>query len=172
MPGRPSVCCSQISTPGRPPYGSLLVLDYSVQAPLGGAARPFSADFTPERPRRGVGRDFMLMYQNELFKNGSRDFWDIFLLLHFILHLERLGEALGGYLGCWEALPLLLGSSSFFNGDFAPFGLRKKMGHKLEMEMRRGGANGAWSSCQEPWERLCIFSLVPISSLSLQFVEP
>ena len=37
---------------------------------------------------------------------------------------------------------------------------------------RRGGAHGAWSGCQGPWERLCIFSLVPISSLSLQFCEP
>ena len=106
------------------------------------------------------------------YLNMALGIFERLLLLHFILHLERLGEALGGYLGCWEALPLLLGSSSFFNGDFVPFGLRKKMGHKLEMEMRRGGANGAWSSCQEPWERLCIFSLVPISSLSLQFVEP
>ncbi|BAT81201.1 hypothetical protein VIGAN_03087700 [Vigna angularis var. angularis] len=83
------------------------------------------------------------MCQNGLFKHGSRDFLGILLLLRFILHLERLGKTLGDCLGCWEALPLLLGSSSFINADFAPSGLRKKMGHELEMELRKEGANGA-----------------------------
>ena len=36
--------------------------------------------------------------------------------------------------------------------------------------MRRGGVIGAWSTYQVRWEMAIIFSLVPISSLFLNFV--
>jgi len=49
--------------------------------------------------------------------------------------------------------------------------LEMKMGCDWDMETRMGDAIEAWSGYQEPWERACIFSLVFISSLSLQFVN-
>jgi len=46
------------------------------------------------------------------------------------------------------------------------------MGCNLEMKTRMRGTIGAWSGCQEPWEKACIFSLVSVSSLSLLFANP
>jgi len=86
------------------------------------------------------------------------------------LHLERLREAFGGCLGCWEPLPLLLGFSIFIHGVF-PLLMKERI-YTLEVLMRRGGTIRAWSIYQKPWQRACIFSLVSISSLSLQFVKP
>jgi len=88
------------------------------------------------------------------------------------LHLERLREALAGCLGWWEASHSFLGlqSSSMV---FSPLvGLMKERIYELEVLMRMGGIIRAWSICQEPWERVCIFYLVSISSLSLHFVKP
>jgi len=81
-------------------------------------------------------------------------------------------------LGAWRAFWRLLGvlgispTPPWVFSIHDGFPLERKMGCELEMETRMGGTIGAWSSCQEPWERACIFSLVSISSLSLQFVKP
>jgi len=74
--------------------------------------------------------------------------------------------------GCWEALPLLLGSLIFIHGIFHFLGLMMERSYELKVLIQREGTIGAWSNCQEPWERASIFSLVSISSLSLLFVNP
>jgi len=67
-------------------------------------------------------------------------------------------SSLGLLLHPWWVFPLL--------------GLERKISCDWEMEMRMRDAIGAWNGCQEPWEKACIFTLVFVSSLSLQFVDP
>ena len=82
---------------------------------------------------------------------------------------ERLLEAIRGV----GKLSLLFLGSPFSSMEVLPLlGLRGWWATKLEEEMRMGGANGAWSSIQEPWEMDCFYFMVPISSLFFNFVKP
>ena len=79
-------------------------------------------------------------------------------------------ERLLGVLGSSPTPPWVFSS---IHGGFSPlYGLERKMGCDWEMETQMGGTLEAWSVCQEPWEKTCIFSLVSVYSISLQFVNP
>lgn len=106
----------------------------------------------------------LLACQNDVFKHVSLEAWGIPLPPMTTLHLRQLREVLGGCLGCWEALILLLRSSIFIHGVFSFLWLMWENIYELKVLMRKWSTIRACSNCKNLRRGLVYFLCFPFLS--------